>query len=75
MSTPEVKPAIGVAEERGFPLRALVIGLVAAFVVGAIAILSFSSTADQTASAGGGNVLVLAPVEESVSERPPLAPL
>ena len=60
MSTPEVKPAIA-ANEHGFPLRALLIGLVAALVTGAIAILSFTSTADQTISPGSGSVLVLAP--------------
>jgi cytochrome c-type biogenesis protein len=60
MSTPEVKPAINVANERGFPIRALLIGLAAALAVGAIAILSFTSTADQTATSGG-SVLVLAP--------------
>jgi cytochrome c-type biogenesis protein len=61
MSTPEVKPAIGGADQRGFPIRALLIGLAAALAVGAIAILSFTSTADQTVSSGGGSVLVLAP--------------
>jgi cytochrome c-type biogenesis protein len=60
MSTPEIKPAIGAANEHSFPIRALLIGLVAALAVGAIAILSFTSTADQTA-APGGSVLVLAP--------------
>src|SRR4029453_5873731 len=48
-------------EERGFPIRALLIGLAVALAVGAIAILSFTSTADQAISLGGGNVLVLAP--------------
>jgi cytochrome c-type biogenesis protein len=61
MSTPEIKPAIGAADEQGFPIRALLIGLVAALAVGAIAILSFASTANQAVAAGGGSVLVLAP--------------
>jgi cytochrome c-type biogenesis protein len=61
MSTPEIKPALAAPEERGFPLRALLIGLMAALAVGAIAILSFTSTADQAVSSGGGSVLVLAP--------------
>jgi cytochrome c-type biogenesis protein len=61
MSTPEIKPALAAPEERGFPLRALLIGLTAALAVGAIAILSFTSTADQAVSSGGGSVLVLAP--------------
>jgi cytochrome c-type biogenesis protein len=61
MSTPEIKPALAAPEERGFPIRALLIGLVAALAVGAIAILSFTSTADQAISLGGGSVLVLAP--------------
>jgi cytochrome c biogenesis protein CcdA len=64
MSTPEIKPAIGAAgaaPERRFPLRGLLIGLAAALAVGAIAILSFSSPADQSLSPAGGSVLVLAP--------------
>jgi cytochrome c-type biogenesis protein len=61
MSTPEIKPALAAPEERGFPIRALLIGLVAALTIGAIAILSFTSTADQAISLGGGSVLVLAP--------------
>jgi cytochrome c-type biogenesis protein len=61
MSTPEVKPAIGAAEDRGSPTRALLIGLAAALAVGAIAILSFANPADQAVSPSGGSVLVLAP--------------
>lgn len=61
MSTPEIKPALAAPEERGFPIRALLIGLVAALALGAIAILSFTTTADQAISSGGGSVLVLAP--------------
>jgi cytochrome c-type biogenesis protein len=61
MSTPEIKSALAAPEERGFPIRALLIGLAVALAVGAIAILSFTSTADQAISLGGGNVLVLAP--------------
>jgi cytochrome c-type biogenesis protein len=61
MSTPEIRPATGAANEHGFPIRALLIGLVAALAVGAIAILSFTSTANQSVASGGGSVLVLAP--------------
>ena len=46
--------------ERPFPTRALLIGLVAALVVGAIAVLSLSGTGAETL-APRGSVLVLAP--------------
>jgi cytochrome c-type biogenesis protein len=66
MSTPDIKPvaqpAAEAPPERAFPTRGLVIGIAAALVVGAIALLSFgSSGADVIAPAGRGSVLVLAP--------------
>jgi cytochrome c biogenesis protein CcdA len=64
MSTPEVKPALSttsVAAERRFPIRAFLIGLVAALAVGAIAILSIANPSDQVVVPSSGSVLVLAP--------------
>src|SRR5262245_5023033 len=61
MSTPEIKPALAAPEEHGFPIRALLIGLVAALAVGAIAILTFASSDDQAVASTCGSVLVLAP--------------
>lgn len=64
MATPDLKSALqpaGVAVERRFPLRAFLIGLVAALAVGAIAILSIANPSDQVVAPSGGSVLVLAP--------------
>src|SRR5262245_19050265 len=61
MSTPEIKPAAGAAEQRGFPIHALIIGLAAALAVGVLAVLSVSSSADEAVAPACSSVLVLAP--------------
>lgn len=63
MSLPDAKPALSTpdAAERRFPWRALLIGCVAALVVGGIALLSLSGPRDAVVQAGGGSMLVFAP--------------
>lgn len=59
MSTPEIKAAP--PAQRTFPIRAFLIGLGVALLVGLIALLSLSSGSTAVPESSGGSVLVLAP--------------
>lgn len=59
MATPEIKAAP--PAERAFPIRAFLIGLGVALLIGLVALLSLSSGSAAVADGGGGSVLVLAP--------------
>jgi cytochrome c-type biogenesis protein len=66
MSTPDIKvapqPAPEVASEQPFPIRALLLGLGLALLVGVVAILSFGDAgSDAVVPNGRGSLLVLAP--------------
>ncbi|HEY3227825.1 MAG TPA: cytochrome c biogenesis CcdA family protein [Roseiflexaceae bacterium] len=64
MSSQEIKPALSTADaapERHFPIRGLVIGVVAALAVGMIALLSIGGSAESAASPNGASLLLLAP--------------
>jgi cytochrome c-type biogenesis protein len=64
MSTQDIKPTLSasdIAPERRFPIRALVIGIIAAIAVGAIALLGMGGSAQETVSPNGGSLLLLAP--------------
>jgi cytochrome c-type biogenesis protein len=65
MSTPDIKaapqPVPEAAPEQGFPIRALLIGIGLALLVGAVALLSLSDSNASAAIPSGGSLLVLAP--------------
>lgn len=62
MSVRDVKPVVTAPDApRPFPLRALLIGCVAALIVGGLAILGLSSPSDGVVQTGGGSILVFAP--------------